>query len=429
MENTYFKTIIIKYQNIMKKNLFIFLSLILFGISFSAKAYDFAVSNSSTCTTDDSIYFNITSSTTPYTVEVTFSGELYCDYNKYTGDISIPSTVTYNGITYSVTKIGNCAFYGSSVTRVSTNFNITTIGNSAFWNCSQMDNYTILTPVTYIGSGAFQGCTSLTYINVNTDNPYYSSDNGVLYNKQKDTLLVCPGGLTGTFTVPNFVSTIEAMAFAKCIHLTSIIIPNTVTSMRGGAFMGCSGLTSCTLPNSITRIPSHTFSNCSSLTTYTIPNYITDIGSYAFSGTGLTSLTSLATTPPILEDDDVFFAVPNTIPVYVPCASLSAYQSSQYWSNFTNIQCLSGLNDISNKEIKTTLYPNPATDKAILEVEGLNKKADVIVYDLQGRTIKTYKLNNNQTELEIDVTSYPKGIYNVKVINESNTITKKLIVK
>lgn len=413
----------------MKRNLFIFLSLILFGISFNAKAYDFAVERTNTCTTEDSIYFNITSSTAPYTVEITYPGEHYYGYNNYSGEILIPSTVNHNGITYSVTKIGDCAFYNSSVTRVVTNFNITTIGSSAFWNCSQMDHHTILTPVTYIGAGAFQGCTSLTSIYVNTDNPYFSSDNGVLYNKQKDTLLVCPGGLTGTFTVPNFVRTIGFSAFGKCIHLTSIIIPNTVTSIMACAFGDCSGLTSCILPNTITKIPFFAFFNCSSLTTYTIPDYITEIGSSAFGGTGLTSLTSLATTPPILEDDDVFFAVPNTIPVYVPCASLSAYQSSQYWSNFTNIQCLSGLNDISNKEIKTTLYPNPATDKAILEVEGLNKKADVIVYDLQGRTIKTYKLNNNQTELEIDVTSYPKGIYNVKVINESNTITKKLIVK
>jgi hypothetical protein len=412
----------------MKKKLFILLSLILFGVSFTAQAYDFAVANTNTCITEDSIFFRITSSVAPYTVEVTNPDNEYFAYVSYKGDISIPSTVEHNGITYAVTRIGSYAFKDTEVTRVSTNFNITSIGNSAFTDCRFLNHHTILTPVTEVGVAAFEGCTSLTSIYVNTDNQYYASDNGVLYNKQKDTLIVCPGGLTGTFTVPNYVTTIGFDAFGECIHLTSIIIPNTVTSIMGIAFAGCTSLTSCPLPNSITEIPYFAFFNCSSLTSYTIPDYITSIRGSAFGGTGLTSLTCLATTPPVLEDAYVFFGVPDTIPVYVPCASLSAYQSAQFWSDFNLIQCLS-LDDVASNEIKTTLYPNPTTDKAKLQFEGLNSQIDVMVYDNIGRLIQKHKINKGMDELDIDLSGYAKGIYNIRIVNETINQSKKLVVQ
>ena len=123
--------------------------------------------------------------------------------SNISGSVVIPSTVTYyhNGRTYSVTSIGEWAF----------------------WNCSGLTSVTIPNSVTSIGGGAFWNCSGLTLINVASGNTHYSSIDGVLYNYVQDTLIQCPG--------------------AK----TSVTIPNRVTSIGLGAFYGCSGLTSVTI--------------------------------------------------------------------------------------------------------------------------------------------------------------------------------------
>jgi hypothetical protein len=87
------------------------------------------------------------------------------------------------------------------------------------------------------------------------------------------------------------------------------------------------------------------------------------------------------------------------------------------------------LNTITTNDFNVILYPNPTTNKTRLEIKGLKSNADVIVYDIYGRTIKTYKLNANQNELEIDVKEFAKGVYNIKLTNSDCNITKKLIVK
>ncbi|MFA6367093.1 MAG: T9SS type A sorting domain-containing protein, partial [Bacteroidales bacterium] len=79
--------------------------------------------------------------------------------------------------------------------------------------------------------------------------------------------------------------------------------------------------------------------------------------------------------------------------------------------------------------ISATLYPNPTDNKAILEIEGLTNQYDVIVYDLHGRTIKSYRLNLGEKKLEIDVKGFANGVYNIKIVNDKNSITKKLIVR
>ena len=170
-------------------------------------------------------------------------------------------------------------------------------------------------------------------------------------------------GLTGSLTIPNSVTTIGTSAFYDCSGFTgSLTIPNSVISIGNSAFEGCSGLTgSLTIPNSVTTIGVSAFYNSSGLTgSLTIPNSVTAIGASAFYGCNkLTSVTSLAVTPPPLGGTDVFYNVQNTIPVYVPCGSVSAYQNYQSsynctWNYFTNYyQCVI---DITN--LPTTTYLN-----------------------------------------------------------------------
>ncbi len=149
----------------------------------------------------------------------------YKNYNYYSGDIVIPESVEYNGVTCSVTSIGE----------------------SAFWYCSGLTSVTIPNSVTSIGERAFEGCTGLTSV-----------------------------------TIPNSVTSIGDYAFYSCSGLTSVTIGNSVTSIGRNAFNGCSKLTSVTIPNSVTSIGSYAFSGCTGLTSVTIPNSVTSIGGSAF---------------------------------------------------------------------------------------------------------------------------------------------------
>ena len=205
------------------------------------------------------------------TAIVTYRGWSYDSYdNEYSGSVVIPPSVSYNGTTYSVTIIGA----------------------SAFADCSSLTSITIPNSVKSIGWYAFAGCSSLTSINVDAYNSEYSSADGVLFSKDKTTLVAYPGGKQGAYTIPNSVTSIGLYAFYKCSSLTSVTIPNSVTSIIDETFQECSSLTSINIPNSVTWIGDEAFRYCSSLTSVTIPNSVTSIGRGAFCKcSSLTSVT------------------------------------------------------------------------------------------------------------------------------------------
>ena len=154
--------------------------------------------------------------------------------NQYSGSVVIPEKVTYESVEYSVTSIGN----------------------SAFWDCSGLTSIEIPNSVTSIGYNAFSNCSGLTSV-----------------------------------TIPNSVTSIGDGAFYYCSGLTSVTIPNSVTSIGYNAFYNCSSLISVTIGNSVTSIGSGAFSNCSSLTSITIPSSVMSIGESAFTAcSGLTSV-------------------------------------------------------------------------------------------------------------------------------------------
>ena len=268
----------------MKKSILLFFAALLPLVT---NADDFEV---------DGIYYNITSEADK-TAEVTYKGDDYWDYDEYSGSITIPATVTHNSVTYSVTSIGDYAFYGCiNLTAITIPEGVTSIGKVAFGNCSSLTSITIPESVTSIGGSAFSGCSSLTSVYIsnieawcnidfknNSANPLYYNNNSSLYLN---------GELVTELTIPNTVAAIKSYAFAGCCSLTSITIPESVTSIGEGAFEDCISLTAITIPESVTSIGEGAFWGCSSLTAITIPEGVTSIGDDAFSWcTSLTSIT------------------------------------------------------------------------------------------------------------------------------------------
>lgn len=210
------------------------------------------------------------------------------------GDYAFYSCYSLKSITIpaSVKSIGDFAFEDCyNLESVIIPVSVTSIGDFAFEDCEGLTSITIPASVTEIGGGAFSGCNGLVSINVSKDNQYYSSIDGILYDKDQKTLIQCPS-TKAEVSISDSVQTIGHGAFGNCSSLTSVAIPDNVTSIEYGAFSDCYNLESITIPDSVKSIENSTFSGCNNLTSIKIPDGVTRIGDSAFSY--CLSLTSIA---------------------------------------------------------------------------------------------------------------------------------------
>ena len=183
----------------------------------------------------------------------------------YSGVVSIPDAVEYNGKTYNVVAIDYAAFWNCrSLTSITIPNSVTSIDESAFIGCSSLTSINIPESVTYIGDIAFLGCSNLTAVYI-TDLATWCN---IVYKSVYANPLSCAGHLylngeeIKELVIPESVSRIGDCAFYGCLGFVSVTIPNSVTSIGYFAFAECCGLTSVTIPGSVTSVGVNAFSGC-----------------------------------------------------------------------------------------------------------------------------------------------------------------------
>ena len=323
----------------------------------------------------DGIWYNLIAKAKQ--AEVTFKGNSYNEYDdEYSGSITIPATVTYDGVEYNVTSIGDESFRGCNwLTAISIPESVTSIGELAFHGCNKLTDINIPEGVTSIGENAFRYCRNLTDINipkgVTKIQDYTFSECTSLTN------ITLPEGVTsiGNIAFSDCTSlTIGGSAFDGCISLTNITIPEGVTSILLYAFRNCRSLTNITIPEGVTSIDSETFYGCTSLTTIVLPKSVKYVFSKAFANCSeLTDVYCYAESVPSTKADAFDGSYPEYATLYVPTSALNDYKSSAPWSSFGTIKT------IENVTLEKCATPT------ISYVDG----KVVFVCDTEGATVKS----------------------------------------
>lgn len=205
----------------------------------------------------------------------------------------------------SVESIGANAFYGcTGLKELTVPENIISIGNLAFSGCTGLKSVNFEGLVKAIGYEAFSDCHSLTKvicykdfviennifmncenltdIYISEDNPYYTSEDGVIFNKEKTCLIAYPTGKVGSYIIPDGVTGIDSNAFRGAEGLTEIVIPASVSKIEQETFLNCINLKKVEIADGVKSIGDHAFYGCSSLESITIPNSVYNIGEGVF---------------------------------------------------------------------------------------------------------------------------------------------------
>ncbi|MFA9392088.1 MAG: leucine-rich repeat protein [Prolixibacteraceae bacterium] len=293
---------------------------------------------------------------------------------------------------------------------------VNSIGSFALGKCTGINSIEIPSSVTQIEDEAFYLFKGL--INVETNNSNYSSLEGVLFNKNRTTLIKCPSLKTGSYVIPLSVKTIKAEAFALCDNLTSITIPSSVSSLEYSTFYLCSNLKLINIPSSVTSIGIAVFSSCNNLTTIEIPSSVISIGNGALGGcTGLNSLKAYSKLPIDLTYSSNVFSGVNikTCTLYVPYGSKAAYSEANQWKDFIYIVEMENQQPLANAGINQIVK-----EGSLVVLDGTSSN------DIEGKTL-TYNWSS-PNDIILNDSSVSMPTFTAPYVDTITSFTFSLVV-
>ncbi|MDR2810241.1 MAG: leucine-rich repeat domain-containing protein [Tannerellaceae bacterium] len=300
-----------------------------------------------------------------------------------TGTFVIPSSVRI---------LGESAFHGSKLTSVEIHNEVTTIKSSVFRYCS-IPVLNIPASVTSIGYNVFEYSSALTAIHVDAGNTAYTSEDGVLYNKNKTTLICYPAGKSGlSFDIPATVTNIEVSAFHSST-LSSVTIPSSVKTIGNLAFEFCSNLSSISIPASVQAIVPGAFGHCYNLMDVTVH-----------------------WDEPLAIEDNTFYAVNlSAATLHVPYGTADLYQAAPVWKDFGHIEA----STVGNEPVSANALRVYPVEGGLYLASSLS--STLYIYTSTGTLVKRLAVAAGETT----AVALPKGLYIVKSERE----TKKAIVR
>lgn len=215
-----------------------------------------------------------------------------------------------------ITTIAENAFQGcTALTAIELPSSVTKIEQGAFSSCTSLKKIELPAKVATLGVGVFANSTSLESIEVDADNTKYTSVNGVLLNKAKNTLVAYPAGREGKYEMPSTVKTISDYAFTGAGKLTGLKMSKNVVSIGTGAFRH-SSLPYVFLPGTVSSISRWAFNDCPNLKVVKI-------------GKRDESLGLLSVYQTVFLDMDL-----TQMSLYVPAGTLDSYNEMDVWKEF-----------------------------------------------------------------------------------------------
>ena len=368
------------------------------------------------CPAKKSVTFTI-----PSTVRLIGSHAFY-KCTALTGNLQIPKLVDYIGYycfwgcdnlsTFSVESgnayftVDNGCLYSLNKDRLlacpalkTGNFTIPetvrSIDPNAFNNCKQLTGTLDIPAATdFIGEFAFYGCNSISGFTVATSNPDYAAQDGLMYSKPLDTLLVCPLSRAGALTVPNGVKSLGHSAFEGCLNLTSVNLPLSLTEIGNYAFHSCTGLKTVEIPANVEKFGKSVFYNCSALTELAIGK----------------------STPPVVDYYFLDGVNKSTCNLVVPTSTSSTYSKAPYWGAFTQI---------TEKTFTDGTIPRKSSFRTYQHengwmAEGLTPGSILEIVRLDGRLVFRNKVTAERMELPLP----EEGIYLIHTGNETQKVVQ-----
>jgi hypothetical protein len=336
--------------------------------------------------------------------------------NKITGVLNIPSGVDYIGyyafygcaqISEFQVSANNAYFSAENGVLVSKNkdriiacpaskgglyqmpTSVEQIDPAAFAYCSNLTGtFSIPSNLTQIGDYAFYGCNQISGFSVDASNPVYSSNDGLLFNRNQDSLLICPLSKSGRYSIPSSVLYIGHSAFDGCLNLTEINIPASVVKIGNYAFEYCAGLTKIRIPRNTSAIGFGAFYSCTNLQEFAIAN----------------------PNPPVIDYYALDLINKSTCSLIIPSGTKTIYQNAPYWSDFTTMTEYNF--ETQTPQLTQNTYSVYSRGKEIV-IEGTLSGDRIEIYTLNGVLAVQQKANENSTSVFV----HTNGVYLVRINN------------